>query len=682
MTAVRGWQLLIDWSDDGTYGGTLEDVSNYVDRSTVTVGWGRSVDTNTLTAPTAELDFSLINRTRSWDRWFSPENTSSPIYGHIYPGHKAQISKTVAGGGTLYFETFATNTGGWTAVSGGTVTRVGTPSEDGNGALSYVPPGAVATVGVTRATPIGIMLIAPSSVVISLRVQASVTFADTAAVIDWFDSTGALVSSSTGPTTALAAGVWTTVSTAGSTPPATAVSFQPRLRIGSTPPATTTFYVDTAAVLYTPLDAGKTYVLHAGILDDVEVDSAAAARTFSGKVIDAFGRVNSGNLSTTVYQSIRTGDAINVVLDAIGWPSTARAIDPGVTIIPYWWEEGTDPAEAITKLVNSDGPPSIAYVEAGVFVFRDRHHRLRSAASNTPQGLYSLIMPAGSGPGYDFKVEKGSFAYDYGLRAIVNTASFSVDVRGLTDVAEVWTSEDPIGMNSGDTQTFFVQPSDPVINAIAPTMASGDIQVTQGTFTATIDRTSGQKFILVVTCTGTGAISRLALRGYAVAVTRTVQASSSDQASINRYDTVSWPDEVPWANAYDAQAIADRIVAVYANNRARVSFTIVNFNDRYETEMCSVRISDRVTVRNDVLGINSDFYVERLEHSVDRWQIHRLKLYLIAVEPVQAANAFTFDVSGKGFDQGAFAVPGIDNAATMFIFDQSGQGFDQGLIAT
>lgn len=686
MTAVRGWQLLCDWSGAGTFAGALEDLTQYTDKAPVTVGWGRSVDgNNTLASPVAELDFALFNRSRSWDRYFSPENVSSPIYGKINPGHATRLTRTVAGGGTSYSETFATGTGSWTAVSGGSVAQVGSPSEDGNGALRYTPPGAVATVGTSYATTVGIMLIAPSTFTISFRVQASVTYADVAAVIDWYDSTGALLSSSTGPTTSCTGAAWTTVPILTAVaPPATAVSFKPRLRIGSTPPATTLFYVDNISVIYTPLDAGKTYVIHGGVLDDFDVQSMSAARTFGGKSLDAFGRAQGGNLSTAVYRTIRTGTAVGVVLDAIGWPADMRAIDPGVTAVPYWWEEGTSPSDAISKLVNSEGAPAIAYVEAGVFVFRDRHHRVRSTASNTSQGTYSLIQPAGSGPGYDFKVEKGSFTYDHGLKSIVNSVTFSVDIRTLTDVEEVWSSEDTIVMNSGDVLTFLVQTTDPVLDAITPTSAAGDIQAYAGTFTTNIDRTSGQKFVLTLTCTSTGTVTRLALRGYPITVSRTVQVTSSDQASINQYGTATWPDDgnPVWANPYDAQAIADRIIATYANNRARISFSTVNFNDRYESEICSLRISDRYTVRNDALGLNADFYVERVEHSVERWQIHRIVVYMIAVEPVQAANAFTFGVAGKGFDQGAFAVPGIDNAATMFVFDQAGQGFDQGLIAT
>lgn len=683
MTAVRGWQLSVDWSGGGGYTGTLEDVTNYANRSDVTVGWGRPTDSLNQNAPTSELSFGLINRTRTWDRYFSPENTSSPIYGQVIPGKSTRFTRTVSGYRSLYSESAFLSLAGWSAVSGGTLTRVASPSEDGNGALSYVPPGATATVGVNRNQMVGFMDIPASQFIISIRAMATATHSDVAAVIDWYDSSGTFIN--TGgltPLTTLAAGVWTTVQSNYLTPPAAAVQFRTRLRLGSTPPATTTFYVDSVSVVAQPLDADKTYVLHQGILDDLSVDSQSAARTFTGHALDVWGRPQSGTLSTQVFQGIRTGDAINIILTEIGWTGD-RAIDAGATVIPYWWEEGTDPVEAVDKLVRSEGPPAIAYVEGGVFVFRDRHHRIRSTASNTSQGLFSLIQPAGTGPGYDFKVEKESFQYDHGMKSIVNKATFSVGIRKASDFGEVWSSDDAISMLTGEVTTIFAETTDPVMNVISPNFSNGSVQINSGNFAFSIDRTSGQRIAITITCTSGGVIGRMALQGNAIPVVRTVQASASDAGSIARNQGASaWPGDVPWANQYDAQAIADKIVTTYADNRPRISFALVNFNDRYSSEMCSIRIGDRITVRNDVLGFTRDFHVEQLQHSVSRWQLHRLTVSAIAVEPTQPSNVFTFGVAGKGFNDGAFGANGIDNSSTMFIFNQAGQGFGQGLFAT
>ena len=686
MSAVRGWQLTIDWSGGGGLTGPLEDVTNYVNREPITVAWGRPVDKVDLDTPASDGSFGLINRTRTWDRYFSPENAASPIYGKITPGKTAALTKTVRGASTVKSESWAdaaAGVSGWAAQFGGSVSRVTTPTEDGDGALRYVPPGAVATVGIITSSYVSIADQPAGSYILAFRVYGSTAWADTTAVIDWYDSSSTYLSSASTGAVALPATTWTTIQSTALVPPATATKALLRLRLGSTPPNTLQITVDNMSLMSTPADDGKTYTLFSGVLDDLSVDSQSAARTFSGKLIDSWNGPTGDSLSTQVYQGVRTGAAIDLVLTAAGWTG-GRSLDPGATVIPYWWEEGTEPAAAIAKLVNSEGWPAIAYVEAGTFVFRDRHHRIRSAASNTSQATFSYIFPAGIRDTIDFKVEKDSFEYDHGLKSIYNVATFSVDQRRPTDIIEVWSSEDPISMTASETRTIFAEPSDPVINAITPSTDNGDIQVLSGSFTATIDRTSGHKFIVVITCTGTGTISRLALRGNALPVARTVQASASDPASISRYQAAKWPSESApeWANVYDAQAIADRTVSIYADNRPRISFTVPAFNDRYSSRILSLRISDRITVRNDVLGVLGDFQVERLEHIVTRLQVHRLRVSCVRADPVQPSNAITFGVAGKGFDQGAFVTPGIDNPSTMFVFDQAGQGFDQGVFAT
>jgi hypothetical protein len=683
VTAVRGWMANIDWSNDGTFGGTLEDVTNYVDRQDITMSWGRSVDGIQVDTEAGEAQFHLFNRGLAWDRYFSPENTSSPIYGKILPGKKTAISKTVRGQSTILTETWSSSgagVNGWAAQSGGTASRVASPSEDGNGSLQYVPPGAVATVGVARTATSSIATEPDGTYVVTFRVLSNTTWSDLIAAADWYDSAGALIGSTNGPTLAATSGVWTTIQ-GTLTPPALSVAMRPRLRIGSTPANTMQINVDNADVTSVPNDAGKTYMLHAGILDDFGVDATAVARTFSGTSLDAWGRPNGTSLSTAVYTGVRTGDAIGVVLDAMGWTGP-RAVDPGATVIPYWWEQDSSPSDAIKKLVCSEGPPAIAYVEAGTFVFRDRHHRIRTSATSV--ATFSHIVPAGPA-GTDYKIEKDTFQYDHGLKSIVNSVTFSVDVRRPAALQEVWTQEDPIAMVGGTSMVVFAKPSDGVINAIAPDTAAGDIQSDSGAFTATIDRTSGQSFVITLSCSSSGTLTRLALRGMPLTVARTVQITSSDAGSIGRYGGANdWPSdfEPVWANRYDAQALADRIVAVNADNRPRITFTVVAFNDRYTSAMLRLRISDRITVRNDVLGVNADFHVERLEHTVSRLTTHRLTISAVRAEPTQPANAFTFDGAGKGFDQGLFATAGIDSASTMFVFDLGGQGFDQGVFAT
>jgi hypothetical protein len=431
-----------------------------------------------------------------------------------------------------------------------------------------------------------------------------------------------------------------------------------------------------------PASGGTTYTLLQGVLDDFSIDGDPIS-VFSGKALDAWGRPGGEKLSTPLYSGLRTGDAINLVLDAIGWTG-GRDIDPGATVMPWWWEEGTDATTAVNKIVHSEGPPAIAYVRGGTFVFADRHHRILDARSQASQGTYTHTIPAGAVPG-DFKIEAGSFSYDHGAKRIINSATFSVGIRTASPIGEVWTSEDPVTIAAGGTLTVVVQASDPFLNAVTPDVASGDIVVQSGTVSSvTLSRTSGQTAFLTIGCSADTVITRLALRAASVPVSRTVQVSASDASSKGNFGVQECPDAMQpvWAGQYDAQVIATKIVGVYANYRPVITLTVVGLDATYLAGMLDARISDRITVRNDARGINADFMIEQLEHRITKLGIiHRLTITCQSPEPVQAGIVFTFDTAGQGFNQGAFGVDGFDTATGMFRFDTAGQGFNQGLFA-
>lgn len=431
-----------------------------------------------------------------------------------------------------------------------------------------------------------------------------------------------------------------------------------------------------------------------GPLDDIDVDTTSAAKPFIATATDGWGSPGAEQLSTSVYSGQRTGYLINVILDAIGWTG-GRDVDPGVTVVDWWWEEGNDAATAINNLVNSEGPPAIAYVEAGTFVFRDRHHRLLRAASLTSQGTHTQIIPAGSGPGGDFKILKDSFVYNHGMKNIFNSVTLTVGQRQPTDVSVVWNTDEQINLAATETRVYIAQASDPFIGAIvpvpmaagsAPDTVVGDYTLVTGSVTITLSRTSGQTCFVTVTAGGGGAVVQgLALRAVPLPVARTVQIQQEDPGSVATFGRKKWDGAAPWANQYDADAIAQRIVSVYSSPRPTVTFTIANVNAAHLAEILNTRISDRITIRNDQLGLNSDFFVENLSHEIIKnGVIHKLTIGAQAVDPAQPTNVFTFNTSGKGFNDGLFGVAGLNNPTQMFILDTSTstQKFDQGLFSS
>lgn len=468
--------------------------------------------------------------------------------------------------------------------------------------------------------------------------------------------------------------------------------------------------------------SGSTATLFSGPLDDLSVNPNNAEKTFAATVLDGWGVPGSEALSTPVYSGKRTGELVEIVLDAIGWTGP-REIDPGATVVPYWWEEGTDAATAMKKIVDSEGPPAIAYVRGGTFVFRDRMHRLfadevtttiiggspflvrssrlrggfslrgSSSTSSTTSsyGVFTHIKPAGSGPDDDFKIARDSFSYDHGLKNISNAAVFQVDRRVPTDIAVVWSTESPISLGASETSTLIAQTDDPFLYAITPVDGT-DYTLAAGTLAVSLSRTSGQSVFITLTAGAGGALlsTGLTLRAVPLTVANTVQVQAEDTSSIGVYRRQKWPGTVPWAGPGDALAIARRIVAVYATARPTVVFRFTaspsmdaETYSRYLAMALLLDVSVRITVRNDEILLDADFMVERVVHDIQQLGlIHVVELHCQIVDPVQPENIFTFNVAGKGFDLGHFATDGLDSSETMFLFDTAGHGFDQGVFAT
>jgi hypothetical protein len=277
---------------------------------------------------------------------------------------------------------------------------------------------------------------------------------------------------------------------------------------------------------------------------------------------------------------------------------------------------------------------------------------------------------------------KDTITYDHGLARIVNSVTFLVGERRPGGAGEVWSMDGPITIGAGGTVTLFPATTDPFINARTP--ADGvDITSDTGNVTATLSRDSGVSTILTLTASSATVVSRVALTAVSVPVARQWKVTSEDTSSVNTRGRQTWPTDAPWANRYDAQAIADRIVATYATNRPVMTFEIAGVLDpTYMAQIRARQISDRITVRDDQLGVNRDFIIEKIQHTIHQLSDHRMQLTCEVPEPTQPANVFTFDLAGHGFDDGIFGVSGIDSAVNVFQFDVAGHGFDQAVFAT
>jgi azurin len=227
------------------------------------------------------------------------------------------------------------------------------------------------------------------------------------------------------------------------------------------------------------------------------------------------------------------------------------------------------------------------------------------------------------------------------------------------------------------------------MDAVVPVQGTDYTTSGNGVLTVSMDRTSGQAVRLTLLATsGSVSVLSLQLRAKTISVQRTVKVQRDDPQSIALHGEKDYPDQAPWANANDADAIAGMILLHYARRRPIVQLRIVSADPSHWVQAITRTVSDRIHIRYDEMGIDDDFFVEKITHTLRRYNQPGLppvhEVVLGCERDLQGVvNPFTFDKRGAGFDQGVFDYIQTDKTSSVFIFDHPTQGqFDVGLYGT
>jgi hypothetical protein len=415
-------------------------------------------------------------------------------------------------------------------------------------------------------------------------------------------------------------------------------------------------------VLLTATLSATTYTLMRGIIDGYEVTPDRLSRKVSLTLADGLSLLVGNQISTPVYSGITTGQAINLVLDAANWPAAARDIDYGATCIPWWWEEGADAWDAIQRLVSSEGPPAFASIDGdGNFVFRGRHHRLIRTASITSQATF---RDSGAEPRFS-----EPFTCDAGWSGVINSITFAVTTRqpsGTVDV--VWSTDDVFILADGETQMVTASSGEPFVHAVTP-VSGTDYVLTSGTVTVSLTRNSGAATTILITATGGPAVvTGMALRAAQVATIRTIQVHVEEGASITRCGRRSDSSiDAPWAGVWDALAVGETILSQRADRAPTVTITLKGANDTRLTQQLARDLSDRITIVEAQTGLNDDFHIGSIHHSI-AWE-DRLHTTQFGCEkaPDYPANVMILDTSV--LNTGTLGSVGRDDPSTVMILD-------------
>jgi hypothetical protein len=86
-------------------------------------------------------------------------------------------------------------------------------------------------------------------------------------------------------------------------------------------------------------DDGISPIIQAsGFVDKLNINiNVSGQHTATISAYGPLGWLKKKSTAVTMHQDIRTGEAIDVLLDSAGWPAGMREIDNGYTLIPYWY---------------------------------------------------------------------------------------------------------------------------------------------------------------------------------------------------------------------------------------------------------------------------------------------------------------------------------------------------------
>ena len=388
------------------------------------------------------------------------------------------------------------------------------------------------------------------------------------------------------------------------------------------------------------------YGLMLGNLESFEHDPNLGARIVSVSALGSMKRLLRQVISVDLKGTTRTDSAIAYVLDAAGWPADKRTLNISDSIVHYFWVDEEPAWDVLVKLVATEGAGSVLWQDGdGMLYWRNRNHRLIDPRSTTSQATLhdGSLAPATGRYAYT------SLNYDPRWADIVSRVTVSTVKRELAPVpVVVWQLGDTFVAPPTTPRVIWARPSDPFEGAVSP-VAGTDYTVSGGTASITLAWTSGAVArIEALALTGTPTISGLQLRARPLPVigeTVLEAVANVDESLEKTLEIAAWPD----LDFAQGQAICDSYLARYRESRPLITVTMDNIDGATLQRMMQIRISDRLTIVNEHLGLVSDVFVEKYRHDVSQGGRHVLTLYC---EPVAAVGS-----SGAIWDTGRWDAP-------------------------
>ena len=346
--------------------------------------------------------------------------------------------------------------------------------------------------------------------------------------------------------------------------------------------------------------------------------------------VDGLDFLSRHDANTTLYTDIKTGLAHTYILDDALWNQDMRLIDAGQDTIPYWFANNVKARFSQGEIDDSEQGFSIVD-GAGHYRFEDRQHR-DSAEHQTSQATFTNTM--------------AGITYSLNPRNVFNEVKVTVTPWTIQAEAELWRLKETPSIAVGQTLTWWGEASvsgesvfvgawvTPVVTTDYTANSQADGLGTNMTTDISITTTKFAKTIkLAITNNGTvpAFITLLKARGtwyddQTKVVRKTIDSTSQTAYQKRTYELAG----KYMTDATKAQDFADYAIGKYKDPRAQLSMAAMNQDATTLAQILFLEISDRITVDNDKLGVDGDYFIDYMQHDISQSGLVHTVIYKLA----------------------------------------------------
>ena len=334
-------------------------------------------------------------------------------------------------------------------------------------------------------------------------------------------------------------------------------------------------------------------------------------------------RLESVTLYTYATSSFpQTSDEIlGDILDYSGVNSSLRTLDSATGLVPQLWSPALWGVKALDEILRlQDEEDGFIYVDGhGLWRLENRSHR-ESEPHTSAKAI--LLSVSGGRDAYFSALE-----WSEGVDNIENKLFMRVRDAANHGHRTVWTLSETPRFAAGETRDFLAESKDfdvvggqlspmPTTDYAANTQADGSGTDITAQLTVTHPATrlyNGKGTLIRVQFGGTaGYLTRLGLRSVnALTFNAPLLLTAENGVSQDVYGQRIRSIDARWTReAHRAQQTLDRRLARRATPRTALRVSLPNGSDANTLLMLQLRLSDRIALRYEDMGVDGEFFVE------------------------------------------------------------------------